>query len=333
MDTKELVRTDHSLLRPFIAFCLAFSILIISSYARAESSYNQPQFINVGTGGLFGAYYPMGSALCRITNRTRAQNGIHCKAESTSGSTTNIIKISEGDVDLGLVANSTLKEAYDGSAGFAPAGPNHKLRTVLTLHEEPFTIVVRKDANISSFEDLKGKRVNIGNPGSSHRMIMDKLMEMRGWHSNDFALQSELSSEKQSKALCTNQIDAFVFAEGNPSASIMEAARSCNARIIGVGNIPGAQDFERMTIPKGLYPGQRAKLRTIGVTASLAASSDIPTEVVYRLTKGLIENFDDMKSMHPGFRQLSTATLLKSNSDVPLHGGARRYFVEVGLLD
>ncbi|MEE4317206.1 MAG: TAXI family TRAP transporter solute-binding subunit, partial [Erythrobacter sp.] len=136
----------------------------------------QDTFISIGTGGVTGVYYPAGGAICRLVNRDRAEHGIRCGVESTGGSIFNLNAIRSGELEFGVAQSDWHFHAYNGSSRFEENGAFEGLRAVFSLHPEPFTVVARADAGITNFEDLKGKRVNIGNPGSGQRGTMEVLM-------------------------------------------------------------------------------------------------------------------------------------------------------------
>ncbi len=146
-------------------------------------------------------YYPTGGAICRLVNKSKKEHGIRCSVESTGGSIYNINTIRAGELDLGIAQSDWQYHAYNGTSKFADKGAFGDLRAVFSIHPEPFTVVARADSGINTFDDLKGKRVNIGNPGSGQRGTMEVLMERYGWTEKDFKLVSELKASEQSKAV------------------------------------------------------------------------------------------------------------------------------------
>ncbi|MFN3662783.1 TAXI family TRAP transporter solute-binding subunit, partial [Yoonia sp.] len=140
----------------------------------------QDTFISIGTGGVTGVYYPAGGAICRLVNRDRAEHGIRCGVESTGGSIFNINAIRSGELEFGVAQSDWQFHAYNGSSEFEGSA-FEDLRAVFSLHPEPFTVVARANAGITNFEDLQGKRVNIGNPGSGQRGTMEVVMDALGW--------------------------------------------------------------------------------------------------------------------------------------------------------
>ena len=199
----------------------------------AHSAVAEETFITIGTGGQTGVYYVVGQSICRLVNRGTAEHNIKCTAPSTGGSIDNINAIKNGDRQMGVAQSDWQFHAYNGSSQFE-GDKFDKLRAVFSVHGEPFTVVARADAGVKNFDDLKGKRVNIGNPGSGQRATMDVVMNAKGWTLDDFALASELKAAEQSAALCDNQIDAMVYTVGHPSGSIQEATTACDSVLVEV---------------------------------------------------------------------------------------------------
>ncbi len=296
------------------------------------------RFVTIGTGGVTGVYYPTGGAICRLLNKTRKQHGIRCSVESTGGSIYNLNAIRNGELDLGVAQSDWQYHACHGTSKFEGAGPNKDLRAVFSIHPEPFTVVARADAGIKDFDDMKGKRVNVGNPGSGQRGTMEVVMEAKGWTMKDFRLVSELKSSEQSKALCDNKIDAMVFTVGHPSGSIKEATTSCDAVLVNVTGLAidklvAEHDYYRKaTIPGGMYRGNPNDVKTFGVGATLVTSARVPDEVIYNLVKAVFENFDTFRKLHPAFNNLKKEEMIKDGLSAPLHPGAVKYYKEAGLM-
>lgn len=316
----------------FAKFALAAALAFTSAPAMAE------QFVSIGTGGVTGVYYPTGGAICRMMSRTRAEHGIRCAVESTGGSVYNINAVRSGELEFGVAQSDWQYHAYNGTSKFADQGKFEGLRAVFSIHPEPFTVVARADAGISNFEDLKGKRVNVGNPGSGQRGTMEVLMEAMGWTMGDFAVASELQAAEQSQALCDNNIDAMVYTVGHPSGSIQEATTACDSVLVNVtgaavDKLVAEKPFYRTaTIPGGMYRGNDNDTQTFGVGATLVTSIDTPEEVVYQLVKAVFADIDQFRGLHPAFANLDPAQMAQDGLSAPLHPGAERYFREAGLI-
>lgn len=316
----------------FVAASAALAV-VMAPAAFAE------EFITIGTGGVTGVYYPTGGAICRLVNKDRKVHGIRCSVESTGGSVYNINTIREGELEFGVAQSDWQYHAYHGTSQFADAGPFENLRAVFSIHPEPFTVVARADAGITNFDDLKGKRVNVGNPGSGQRGTMEVLMDALGWTMDDFALATELKAAEQSAALCDNQIDAMVYTVGHPSGSIQEATTACDSVLVNVvgpavdGLIADNPFYRVATIPGGMYRGNDEDVTTFGVGATLVTSSDVSDEAVYQLVKAVFDNFDDFKSLHPAFAELKPEEMIHDGLSAPLHDGALRYYKEQGWIE
>jgi len=298
----------------------------------------EQKFVTIGTGGVTGVYYPTGGAICRLVNKNRNKHGIRCSTESTGGSVFNLNTIRAGDLDMGVAQSDWQYHAYHGSSKFKDKGANRELRAIFSVHPEPFTVVARVDSGIRNFGDLKGKRVNVGNPGSGQRGTMEVLMEALGWKMSDFALASELKSSEQSMALCDNKIDAMVFTVGHPSGSIKEATTSCDSVLVNVTGsavdmLVAENDFYRTaTIPGGMYSGNANDTKTFGVGATFVTSTRTPENVIYQVVKAVFENFDSFRKFHPAFRNLDKRQMIKDGLSAPLHAGAVKYYKEAGLM-
>ena len=311
----------------------------IGMTAVPTAQAQQPTFITIGTGGVTGVYYPTGGAICRMMARTRGEHGIRCGAESTGGSVFNVNAVRNGELEFGVAQSDVQFNAYNGEDKFKEQGANPNLRSVFSIHPEPFTVVARADSGIKNFEDLKGKRVNVGNPGSGQRATMEVLMEQMGWTMDDFSLVSELQANEQSQALCDNNIDAMIYTVGHPNGSIKEATTACDSVLVTVNNdaveqLVADKPFYRVaTIPGGMYRGSDNDTQTFGVGATLVTSADVPDEVVYVLTKSVFENMDQFRSLHPAFANLDPKQMASDGLSAPLHPGAEKYYREAGLLN
>lgn len=299
----------------------------------------QQTFIAIGTGGVTGVYYPAGGAICRLVNRDRAEHGIRCGVESTGGSVFNLNALRSGELEFAVAQSDWQFHSYNGTSRFEEQGPDENLRSVFALHPEPFTVVARADSGIESFEDLLGKRVNVGNPGSGTRGTMDVVMEAMGWSYDDFGVVSELPAGEHSQALCDNNIDAFVYPVGHPSGNIQEATTGCDSVLITLDNdairtLVEERPYYRMaTIPGGMYRGNDTDVVTFGVGATFVTSADVSDEAVYQVARAVFENLDTFRGLHPALSILDPAEMISDGLTAPLHDGALQYYQEAGLMD
>jgi len=301
-------------------------------------------FITIGTGGPTGVYFVVGNSICRMVHKEAAegrkqgrQHGIRCAAPSTGGSVYNIGNIKEGELDFAVAQSDLQYHAYNGT-GIFKDNKFEKLRSVFSVHPEPFHIIVGKNSGINNWADLKGKRVNIGNPGSGQRGTMEVLMEAHGTTVDDFQSATELTSTEQSKALCDGKIDAYGFTVGVPNASVAVATDGCGARIIDLNssvetNLVAQNPFYAFaTIPKATYKTSVAQVTTFGVMATFVTSAEQPGDVVYEVVRAVFQNLDDFRELHPAFANLDPARMITDGLSAPLHPGAVKYYKEKGWM-
>ena len=305
--------------------------------AVAGTASAQQKFITIGTGGVTGVYYAVGGAICRLVNKDRAKTGIRCSVESTGGSAFNINTIKGGELDFGLAQSDVQFQAAKGQGPFKDNAYGD-LRSVYSVHPEPFTVLSRKESNISKFEDLKGKRFNVGNPGSGTRASLEQLIAAMGWKLSDFSLAAELKADEHGAALCDNKIDAFFYGVGHPSANIQDPTTTCGAKLVSVTGptidklVADNPYFAKATIPGGMYSSNPNPTQTYGVLATLVASAKVPDDAVYALVKATFDNFDEFKKLHPAFANLDPAKMVSDGNSAPLHPGAAKYYKEKGWL-
>jgi len=298
----------------------------------------QQKFVSIGTAGLTGVYYAVGGAICRLVNKDRKTHGLRCSVESTGGSVFNINTIKAGEMDLGVAQSDTSHDAYNGLGVFKTSGAYTKLRSVFSVHPEPVTVLVRKDAQVRHFEDLRGKRFNLSNPGSGSRASVEQLLAAMGWTHKDFALASELRGDETASALCDGKIDGFSYTIGHPAAQIQDPIVTCEAQLVPMTGpvidklVTDNPYLAKVTIPGGLYPHNPDPVDTYGVLAVFVTSTDVPEESVYVIVKAVFDNLEEFKRLHPAFAHLDARRMVQDGLSAPLHPGALKYFKEKGLL-
>ncbi|MEM6668923.1 MAG: TAXI family TRAP transporter solute-binding subunit [Pseudomonadota bacterium] len=319
-------------MRSAIGLAAASGLMFGATAVSAEQ-----QFFSIGTGGVTGVYYPTGGAICRLVNKDRKEHGLRCSAESTGGSIYNINTIREGDLEFGVAQSDWQYHAFNGTSKFEDAGKFEDLRAVFSVHPEPVTIIARADAGISNVTDLKGKRVNIGNPGSGTRGTWEVMEAALGWDRSDLKLAAEMKSAETGQAVCDDKIDAYFWLVGHPSALTQESLATCDAVLV---NATGAEIeklvadnsfYRTATIPAGMY-GDNPDITTFGVGATFVTSAKVPDEVVYTVVKAVFDNFDQFKALHPAFANLTEEEMISDSLSAPLHPGAEKYYKERGWM-
>ena len=318
---------------------LASSCLVgIALVAGSVQAQPDQQFISIGTGGVTGVYYPTGGAICRLVNKGRKDHGIRCSAESTGGSVYNLNTLRAGELEFGVAQSDWQYHAYNGTSQFEEQGPYEELRAVFSVHPEPFSVLARAGSGIESFEDLKGKRVNVGNPGSGLRATAEVVMDAYGMTMDDFSVASELKGAEMAQALCDDKIDAMIYTVGHPAAAITEATNTCDVEFVDIKGpvidklIEENSFYRAATIPAGMYKGLDADNTTFGVGATFVSSAEVSDDVVYTVVEAVFDNFEDFKKLHPAFANLKEEEMISDGLSAPLHDGAVEYYEKRGWM-
>ena len=321
-----------------ITTALATATLLLGATLSSSAMAVEKTYVSIGTGGVTGVYYPTGGAICRLVNKNRKKTGIRCSVESTGGSVFNINAIRQGELEMGVAQSDWQYHAYNGTSKFKKAGPFKDLRAVFSVHAEPGTLVVRADSGIKNFPDLKGKRVNVGQPGSGTVATFDVIEKAFGMSRKDYKLASELKASEMGQALCDNKIDAYFIMVGHPAGLIKETTTTCDARIADIHGpavdklIKDNPFYRYASVPAGMYKGNPEAAKTMGVGATFVSSAKVPEKVIYEVVKAVFENFDDFKKLHPAFKNLKKTEMVKASLSAPLHAGALKYYKEAGLI-
>ena len=325
----------------FIIFFATFfaALVLLSSCGKEEDKAGAKlSFITIGTGGITGVYYPTGGAIAKIVNKKRDEYGIRATVESTGGSVFNVNAVMSGDLDFGVVQSDRQYQAVKGLAEWKEKGPQKDLRAVFTIHPEAVTLVAADDAGIETIQDLRGKRVNIGNPGSGQRQnSIDALTNAGINYETDLNAEGVKAAEAPG-LLQDGRIDAFFYTVGHPSGAIKEATSGKRkvhfVPITDIDDLLAKNPFyTKAIIPIDLYPGTTNKedVETFGVKATFVTSARVPDKVVYAITKEVFENFDEFKKLHPAYQVLTKKNMLEGMS-APIHPGALKYYKEAGLM-
>ena len=318
-------------------FFIRIVLIFTTIWMAVPPAQAAEKIVTIGTAGVTGVYYPAGGAICRLVNRVRKETNLRCTVESTGGSINNLEAMRKGDLDLGVVQSDLLYQAYTGTEIFSDVGADQDLRVIFALHSEPFTVVARKEANIVNFDDLKGKRIYLGAPGSGQRATMEELMKRKGWTNKTVISVSNIKAGDNGEALCNGKIDALVFAGGHPNGSIQQITSLCPTRLVDVSGpvidklIAEHPFYSHAVIPGGMYIGNPKDVNTFGVKAMLAAPAGLDDDIVYQIVKSVFDNLDNFKTLHPVFATLDAEHMAQDSDAVPIHPGALKYYKEKGL--
>jgi len=312
---------------------IIFCVVMVSPLAYARTT-----FVTIGTGGLTGVYYPTGGAIAKMVNKKKSAYGIRATVESTGGSAFNINAIMSGDLEFGIAQSDKQFQAMKGMAEWTESGPQTDLRAVFSIHDEAVTLISAVESEIKDVSDLKGKIVNIGNPGSGQRQNAIEILKTIGLDPETDLNAENLKASEAPSILQDGRIDAFFYTVGHPNGAIKEA--TSGARKVRFTSIKGVENmlkkypyFSKTTIQTSMYPGAQndADIQTIGMKATLVTSAKVSKDVVYAITKEVFENFEAFKKLHPAYATLTREGMLTGLS-AALHPGAEKYYKEVGLM-
>jgi hypothetical protein len=294
------------------------------------------QFITIGTGGVTGTYYPTGGTICKFVNKVKEKTNIRCSVESTGGSVYNINAIKSGELDFAIVQSDIVYQASKGIGKFKDKQFS-KLRSILAIYPESLTLVTRKDANINSIMDIKGKRINIGNPGSGNELTALSMFKALNIQTTDLAYVGNLKASAMPDALRDNKIDGYFYMVGHPTANIKDASNSTDTKIVPITGtkidkfVKEHPYFTKTNIPGGIYRENPNEIPTFAVKAVLVASSDMSEKAVYTVVKQIMDNFNEFKKAHLALTPITKKSFLEGLS-APLHSGSKKYFKEIGLI-
>jgi len=322
-------------MKKILVMLMAFSVIFSGSIFAAKQT-----FVTIGTGGVTGVYYPVGGAIARLVNAKKAQYNIKATVESTGGSVYNINSVLSGDLEFGIAQADLTYQAYHGQGAWKDKGAQKKLAVVFGLHNEFVTLVASANSGINGIPDLKGKRVNLGGVGSGQLENSRDLLKAFGLKESD--LKAEYIKPVESAGLIQDErLDAFFYTVGHPNGSVSEATSGrIKVKIVPITGTPVEKLINELPyyskgyIPVSLYPNaanaKDGKVPSIGIQALLVTSTDVPADVVYAITKEVVENIQEFKKLHPALGGLDIEDMVNVNV-APLHPGALKYFKEKGL--
>jgi len=326
MTFRQPLRIAAVLMASTVAGCAAVSVVLA------------PTPVTLATGIPGGIYHPVGNAICRMFNLAGEHQKRPCVAVSSDGSVANILRVESGESNFGLSQTDVAYAAFHGEGPFAAAGPDPKLRMLIALYPEAFTVVARADTDIRDFRDLRGKRIGIGKSGAGYTFTRDVVLGFYGWTISDPERVLELGPDEQNQALCSNKVDAIIFEAGHPNGLTQEATTGCPARLVRVAGPPidrllaTHSYYIASVIPGGMYAGNPDDVATFGTQAVLVTSSNQPDELAYAAVKAVFENFADFRRLHPALSTLDLKDMMPSEAIMPIHPGALNYYREAGLV-
>jgi len=310
----------HILLAAIAATCLALP-------AHAA------EFINILTGGTSGVYYPLGVSLSQIYGKAMPDAKTSVQATKASAENLNLLQAGRGEIAFTL--GDTLSDAWKGDAEAGFKAPLNKLRGVAGIYSNYVQIVASADSGTKTLADLKGKRVSVGAPKSGTELNARAIFKASGLDYKDFAKVEYLPFGESVELMKNRQLDATLQSSGLGVASLRDLATALKIVVVPipaevVAKV-GDPAYQPGTIPAKTYEGQNEDVATAAIQNFLVSHEGVPAETVYKMTKSMFENLDQMAAAHAAAKAIKKENAIKG-MPLPLHPGAEKYYREAGLL-
>ncbi|WP_299314112.1 TAXI family TRAP transporter solute-binding subunit [uncultured Halomonas sp.] len=305
-------------------YAVAASLIATAPLAAAQQ-------LSIATGGTGGTYYPLGGGLAEMINSHI--EGASAVAEVTGASVENMGLVWRGDSDIAFALADTVYQAYNGTGDFEGRQLDN-IRALASVYPNAVQLVTLADSGIESLEDLRGKRVSVGAPGSGTELNARAVLEANGISYDDFTPQ-RLNFNETADAIRDGDIEAGFWSVGPPTSSILNLATTRDIRLVGLSEeeVAKAREAEPVfagyDLRAGLYEGMEEAVHTIGIPNVLAVSSEMDEELAYQITKMLFEQTDELIAVHPAAND-TTVEFSVNSTPVAFHPGALRYYEEVG---
>ncbi len=287
------------------------------------------KFLNIGTGGTAGTYYPLGGAMAEILNKEIP--GMNASAQSTGASVANINMLKDNGIDLAIVQNDIVYYAVNGTEMFEGKKVDG-LKGIASLYPETCQFVTLDSTGIKSIQDLKGKRVAVGAVGSGAEANARQILEAYGITYDDIQVQY-LSFAEGASALKDGNVDAAFLTAGYPTAAVQDISSQNKIRLLPVeaaqadALIAKYPFYTKTTIPKGTYAGFDEDVPTVSVMAMLVASSSVDDDMGYSIAKALFTNLDRLSAAHSVGKLISKENA-ETGMSLPMNAGAEKFFKE-----
>jgi hypothetical protein len=330
---------------------LLWTVLALAAFASAapRAPAADPQKL-VLAAGKNEPTFALAQLLCQLVNQQQKRHNIACDVKDSGGPVAALQNLDGDELHIAFARADWLAQAAAGSGPFRDRGPvrgsgrerrggaNEDLRALFSLQVETFIVLARAESGIKSAADVKGKRVNIGPPGSGARMMFDLLAPALGWTVRDFAVASELKAADQADALCKGRVDAVLYLAANPDAAVRAAAQACETVFVPIGGREvEALDKEtrfllRAPVPGNVYKGAPREVPTVGFAIVAASTSKVDARVIYELVKAALDNLPRVHRVDPVFARLEARRMIGDGLVVPLHDGAAKLYKERGWI-
>lgn len=294
----------------------------------------QAKQLSIATGGTGGIYYPLAGGFGSIL--AKEIPGLTATAEVTGGSLDNMKLIGSGNADVAFTQVDTAVDAVNGKDKFPKKLP---IQALAVMYVNLMQVVTLEGNGITKFEDLKGKRISTGSPGSGTEIFALRLIEAAGMNKDKDMTRERLSAAESANALKDRKIDAFMFVAGVPTSAITDVAASPglkmklidHAHVVAKVAEKYGPAYSTAVIPKGSYPGQDTDSHVASVWNIMAVREDFSPDLAYKLTKTMLEKREDLARVHKEALNIKVDNQRSKFAGIPWHPGALKYFSEKGI--
>lgn len=319
----------------FVLSGLVILALIIAGCGGGGGA-QKVQNINIATATTGGVYYPLGNAMAQIFSKNIPN--VKASAQATAGTPQNVLLMQKKEAEIAFAQNGVAYYAYQGKAMF-DGKPVKSLRGITHLYPNVMHIVVKADSDIKSIKDFAGKKFVPGAVGSATEINSKEILGLYGLDYKDKKnIKADyLGYSEAAEALKDGRVDGILIAGGLPTAAVLDAASSVKIRILSIEPDMMAKLVKEMPwyyeikIPKGTYIGQTEDVTTVAVANILICREDLPTDLVYNMTKTLYDKHGDLVAAHSAAKAMKLSDATKGMT-VPLHPGAEKYYKEKGII-
>jgi uncharacterized protein len=298
------------------------------------ASAQQAKQLSIATGGTGGIYYPLAGGFGTII--AKEIPGITATAEVTGGSLDNMKLVGSGNADVAFTQVDTALDAVNGKDKFPKKLP---IRALAVMYPNLMQVVTLEGNGIAKFEDLKGKRVSTGSPGSGTEIFALRVIEAFGLDKDKDMTRERLSAAESGNALKDKKIDAFMFVAGVPTAAITDVAATPGVKMLLIDHDQALKNmvekygpaYAPAVIPKGGYPHQDKESKVVTVWNIMAVREDFPEDLAYKLTKLMLEKREDLAKVHKEALNIKVENQKSQNAGIPWHPAALKYFADNGI--
>lgn len=309
---------------------LSFIMFMFCAISLALTGCGRKTTLKMATGGTTGTYYAYSGTVSQVLSQKI--DNLSFDVQSTGASKANIYLVSDKEADIALVQNDVMYYAYHGTDLFAGEKVSG-FSAMAGVYAEVCQIVAKN--GITSIDDLRGKRVSVGDIGSGVEFNARQILEAYGITFDDIVVNN-LSFGDSAAAFKDDKIDAFFCVAGAPTTAIVELATTNQINLLEIDDEHAAKLMEKYPfytkydVPAGTYKGVEANTQTVAVVATYIVADSLEEDLVYKMTKALFENAAEIRAGHPKGAELDPAYSVSSIS-IPVHPGAEKYYKEVGV--